>query len=507
MLNPLEPAAVGKAWWGEEDGEDFLPITDENLINDILSVFELVPFNYNETGTSVIIPYVDREKLLEDIIPHEAELPDDTINSFKSVWGESIEDYLTLSIQKWYAPKIHNFKLNELCPGNKWLHVSVNGTAIRKDDMLPFFKLVQELYNISLSKINGTSYEPELNYVVTAKPINTRRDFAKGMTAGYVAVTKITKDQLFGNSMSLSPYVYCGLYTQGDHNEPMIMYTRDPGMIIEYTSSGPWVKGLPWIDNEDEYLFAFFMPDTKQRLRDDLAVKEHAGKTLGDYLRSCEASDHMGWSDPARMSIVSRIQTNTVKQISQIQNADAVHHDEATASRLSGKLGRLLLPKKGYGKKGRSGGGGNGGGTKLRDLEFEIISQRMRENVVEFDYKIKMSHARRTTDITVLIDSESGRIDPNAWENDIGTPYPITIQEVYIDTISSSEIGKVVVGKECNTDSISFSEDLIDASINKANDNDYSSFKITSHIVGAEVKGKLRLCAKDKRYSFSFKVV
>lgn len=512
LLHNLKDRAVGKAWWGIKDGEDFLPIIDQEFIDAVLNVFGLKPFKNSETGTSIIIPYIDRDKLLGDIIPYEAGVSDDVKQSFVSVWGSSIEDYLRLAIQKWYAPKIHNRELLTLCNDKKWLNVSVNNNPIRKQDMLPFFRLVQELYTSALAKTLQTEYVPELDYEISIRAVNVLNYFAGGRTAGYVAVTKITKQQLYGNGNYLSPYVYCGHFEgDGGKNEPIVMYARDPGMVIEYATSGLWVKNIPWPESEDDFIFAFFVPDTMKELRSDLEVREHAGELLRDYLRSCEASDHMGWSDPAKMSLVAGIQKNTVKQITKLQNADAEKDVDATASRLSGKLGKLLMPKVGYakGKGSGSGSGGSGGGTKLRNLTFDILSQQLVDGELELGYRIKLSHGKRTAEIAVVVESEGGRIDPTGWQRDIGTPYPATILAAVIENVNSAELGKSEnVGASCTRECTDYSGEYIEAQLSKVDGSaEYATFSVQSHIIGAEIIGKLRIHARDRRYSFSFKVV
>ena len=511
FLHKLNPRSVGKAWWGIRDGEDFLPITDQEFIDAVLNVFGLKPFKNNETGTSIIIPYIDSEKLLDDIVPHEVGISDDAKQNFVSVWGSNIENYLQLSIQKWYAPKIHNRDLLTICDDKKWLNISVNNKPIRKQDMLPFFRLVQELYTSALAKTRQTEYVPEVDYEISTRAINVLNYFSGGKTAGYVAIAKVTKHQLYGDGNYLSPYVYCGhLEADGGKNEPLVMYARDPGMVIEYAISGLWVKNIPWPDNEDDFVFAFFVPDTRKLLRADLEIKEHAGKSLSDYLRSCEASDHMGWSDPAKMSLVTRIQRNTVEQITKIQNVDVEKSVDATASRLSGKLGKLLMPRIGYAKgKGGPGGGGPGGGTKLRNLTFDILSQKLVGGELELEYRIKLSHGKRTAELSVVVESEGGRIDPLGWQRDIGTPYPATILAAVIDTVSSSELGKTeLIDASCTRVCTNYSGEYIEAHLSKVDGSaEYATFAVKSHIIGAEIIGKLRIHARDKRYSFSFKVV
>lgn len=78
ILAKINPRSAGKAWWGIKEGkDDFLPITDDELILEILNVFGIPAFRPNETGTSIIIPYIDKQKLLKNIIPEEANISDD----------------------------------------------------------------------------------------------------------------------------------------------------------------------------------------------------------------------------------------------------------------------------------------------------------------------------------------------------------------------------------------------------------------------------------------------
>lgn len=233
ILNALEPLSAGKAWWGIRDGEDLLPLQDMDFIKSVLDVFGLKPFKDNETGTSIIIPYLKTDSLLNGIVPADAEIEAGIKEHFSSVWTASIADYLRLSIQKWYAPKIHNRELPNFCD-KKWLLVSVNSTPIRKQDMLPLFNLAQELYTTSIAKTYGHEYKSKTFPGIVCLPVNIRGYF-DGMTSGYVSVIKISKQELNGTQNLLSPYDYIGKFeADGGLNEPVVMYSRDPGMIIDY---------------------------------------------------------------------------------------------------------------------------------------------------------------------------------------------------------------------------------------------------------------------------------
>lgn len=515
LLRNLNDRSIGKAWWGIRDPQnkdELLPITDADheFIEEVLNVFGLKPFKSNETGTSIIIPYINPQKLLDDIIPNEAEIDEGAKQNFKAVYGSRIEDYLRLSIQKWYCPKIHNRKLKDFCD-KKWLLVSVNNDTISKDDLLPFFNLVQELYTTAIAKTYGHDYQSELFTGITTHPVNIR-GYLDGSTSGYVSVLRISKDDLNCGSMALSPYDYVGHFeADGGLNEPMVMYTRDPGMIIEYSITGAWVKNIPSPENENEFLFAFYMPDTNKRIKSDLTVKEYAGIPLRDYLRACEASDHMGWTDPAKMQIVDRIQKNTANRIIDLTTNKTEEKVEATASRLSGKLGRMLLPRVGYAKTSGGGGGsgGNGSGGKINDLSFETLSQEYSGDELVIEFLLKFSHAKKKTDVSVIVDSEGGRIDPAAWQKDIGTPFPANITAFTVHSIESPIIeGGLQMDATCNSSIQEMENQYVKVGIYCAeNSAQYSSFSVNANVLNLGLKGSIRIKARDKKYKFSLRIV
>ena len=510
VLAKINPRSAGKAWWGKKEGkDDFLPITDDEHILEILNVFGIPAFRPNETGTSIIIPYIDKQKLLKNIIPEETNISDDI--RARCTWASNFEEYLILAIQKWYAPKIHNQHLKEFC-NKKWLRVYVNNKPIRYDTMLPFFKLVQELYTIAIAKTYDYDYQSEWlsNAICSAVPIRNYFDTSENSsTAGYVAAIRINTEDMYGGQNYMDPCIYTRHFENDpDINEPIVMYSRDPGMVIEYTIAGPWVKGITPPERSDEYIFAFFVPITTKKLKADLSEKKYADMELGEYLRECEASDHMGWKDPANMQVVERIQKNTVNQILGKIVSLKTKQIEATASKLSGKLGRKLLPRIGYGRVPRGGGsGGSGGGSKINNVEFNIISRNITEAELTIEYELKLTNGKKTAELTVLIDSEGGLIDPKAWRNDIGTEFPVEFTEVTIHSLSSTtEEKKIFTDVFCNKDHIRMRNQYIELNLDNF-DEVYAGFKIVSNISSPVIKGKTKLKTADKKYRPSFKIV
>lgn len=509
ILNALEPLSAGKAWWGIRDGEDLLPLQDMDFIKSVLDVFGLKPFKDNETGTSIIIPYLKTDSLLNGIVPADAEIEAGIKEHFSSVWTASIADYLRLSIQKWYAPKIHNRELPNFCD-KKWLLVSVNSSPIRKQDMLPLFNLAQELYTTSIAKTYGHEYKSKTFPGIVCLPVNIRGYF-DGMTSGYVSVIKISKQELNGTQNLLSPYDYIGKFeADGGLNEPVVMYSRDPGMIIDYAITGPWVKNIAPPESPDDFVFAFYFPITHKTLKQDLPAPEYAGMPLGEYLRDCEASDHMGWNDPVKMQIVQRIQKNTVNQISgHLKKSEQVNVD-ATASKLAGRLGRNLLPRVGYGKKpGGSGGSGGsgGGGTKINNIVLEISSQTIHGNSLVMNYELQLMHGKKDAKISLMIASEGGWIDPESWKDEIGTEFPAAFDSVSIDAIKTSVSENTGINQTFGAESEALSIEEADFSLQALEGvSQYTALAIHSNVLNPKITGSFVVKTHDKKYQFAFKL-
>lgn len=146
ILHRANPKTTGKAWWGRLKKKrsdtfipgrvknEILPLTDEKEIAEFLDIFGLAPFGDSETGTSIIIPYIDEEDLLKDVyVLHDAEKnsPEAKLKKkYRDLYARSLDDYLFLAVQRWYAPKLDNRDLTPAFPGEKILNVSINGEPL-----------------------------------------------------------------------------------------------------------------------------------------------------------------------------------------------------------------------------------------------------------------------------------------------------------------------------------------------------------------------------------------
>lgn len=452
--------SAGKAWWGKAlngsgSEADMLPLEDPEEIKEVLSIFNIPPFAEKQTGTSVIIPYVDYQSLMNNMVDDEVDGAADVRNRCPWTYPdlEGFEEYLKLSIQRWYAPAINNLDLPELI-GKKWLYVTVNEEMISYDSMYPFFQLIQRLYTASLAKTldqqeRHTSwsifYENNISQISINKYIDNSNH---GNTAvGYLTTAKIPKTLLnVGEQANLNPFLLLGYYEEGESESersiPVVMFARRLGMVIDYAYKDEWVHGLPVPEENVEYFFSFFVPylGESKHLKPDLAVSKYAGKTLEEYLISCEASDHEGWEDHDRINIVSSIQRNVVNRIKNVIQEIKVPANTGEADRLGNAFSRMLgVKKKKLGKSIPGGGGGpTGGSSTSKKIVFESSIKDFggMSQILSFELICKPGTSVAVLSMVLLASgSNMGSIE---WESDIGSVFPVYFSEA---TISATEIG------------------------------------------------------------------
>ena len=85
-------------------------------------------------------------------------------------------------------------------------------------------------------------------------------------------------------------------------------------------------------------LFSFFVPNCGLRLKEDKVLGIYSDMSLGNYLRKCEKSDHMTWTDPSSLTVVTNIASQTTAKINDCYRSKSSAELEGTASKLSGKL-------------------------------------------------------------------------------------------------------------------------------------------------------------------------
>ena len=506
ILSKIRKDSVGRAWWGRKFGlkeDDIGPITDEDEIKSILEIFGIDPFLPDETGTSIIIPYIDKSKLMEGIFPENCDISEDIISmcSFK----DDIVDYTKLAVQKWYAPKLDNKNLKAYSE-QKRLVVRVNDEPIRFQDMRPLFQLVQELYTSALSanKFGKQTYISEKFDGIKCVQIPSNK--IVGEKAGHVATIIIDSSE-FGGGSTIPPKAYLRMFNTLSNNDPIVMFARAAGIVLDYKADEDWTKGMIKPEGENNYLISFFVPDCSLQIKRTYWDSGLEKNDFGEYLRRCEKSDHMDWEDDSKRTIVTNIKSQVVKKINNCYKKQDASELSGAASRLSGKLGRSLFPQIGIRKKKNGGSGGSGGGSgKINNFLLELSSSIFDNNSVSMDFKMTFKNNLKEMIIGVFVESEVGFVDAKTWASEIGTPFPITVPmisncQTYAVNSDKSENFISACSPGCRIIHNSYSQ--IELVYTEAGD--VLGIKIKNDITNAVITGHIVLMSSDKKYCFTLK--
>lgn len=455
----------GIAWWGAADPEEpnrTIPLTDEKEINRILKVFGYEPYKGSETGTSVIIPYIDEKKLLEN---NRIEYINNLDQPNNPYWYKSLYEYLVIAIQRWYAPKIDNRSIhsvylkpvvNSRCGADahdeKWIEIN-------SENMEPTFKAVQDLFNMAYFEIRERKYHSELSFYgidAISERISLNNVFAdsgRKKISGVVAFASITRSYLHMGppDNNYSPYYYYGLPDEGDDShQPIMCYARKPGMVVQYTDAGKWVHGIP-SQTDDTYLTAMFVLDSDQRFKSSFGFPEE-DNTLEDYIRSTENADHMKWEDITYhnqpLKIIQNTQKGVVKKILRSYKPDTQMSGGTTDKKLSSDLGQLLLPPEGFGtdpKRKKHAPkppkiSSSAGGSSRLQLKIENVRYTSQGLSVEANLAAG-NEIKKPASIVTSVSSETGNISVKKWDDEMYTPYPFDIRDldIAVESLSSKK--------------------------------------------------------------------
>jgi len=509
-VDSLIPALPGKskrgiAWWGQSIGENKTkPITDEQYIEQILKIFNMDPYEGDLTGTTIIIPYIDEHMLLKN---NQIEYKYGEDNSIRPFWRCSIEDYLKVAIQRWYAPRLNNKKY----PYGKFLRAKINKIGIGLNNMEPAFQIVQALYNRAISEemcddiLKEDGVECKSEEIILRKVLET----TKAGTVAYAKVPrKILKTGYPDNKPEPYMYFNCEIRDK-EKNKPVLFFTRKPGMIVSYEDVGNWVDGIS-VSNKDEFILAIFVLNSENRLANTNGIY-----SLEEYVRKSEMADHTSWGDFSMGNnnprIVSKVQTQVNSKISKEFSVE----EEDTTSRLNSGLGKmfgdLLLPPENFGKKPSGGSGGGQGGNGHTETHKNVIfgyepsKTKYSPNGMVVKLTIRSRRKITSTGINLAIDSETGAIKPKDWEEKMGLsmPFAISSTEIFIKKLDGSDRDLKMTVDSTN---IKSKVDDISCELVKTNNNVGCGIHIMSeseHQIEMELDVSLQLNRKDIKPLFN----
>ena len=449
----------GIAWWGESVEENVTqPVTDNEYIGSFLKIFGIEQYQGDETGTTIIIPYINEVELLSN---NRVEYLNDQEQPIIPFWGHKIEEYISVSAQRWYAPRLNNAHYQQ----GAFLRLRINGKGISRDEMEPVFRVVQSLYNFA-------SYVDEEDILVNVEEKKREsiivRKYMEDTTAGVLAFAKVSRQLLGMNAPDNKPeprmYFNSEVDSQ-DGNMPIVCFTRKPAMIVSYEHDGVWIPNNVRTSSNDEYIIGVFVLNSYNRLKGCPSAL-----TLEEYVRKSEMADHTSWSDWSEglynPRIVSKIQSGVNKFLSREFSTVQEKDKPKINSGLGKMFGDILLPPEGFGKLPSTDpvrAVKTTPGRSRSEFGIEADKVRYRDNKMIVPIVLETSPKKRVSRIgfNMLIDSESKKIDVNEWEEKMGLnpPFDIHEYELDIDTVDGKKVDRKEVidsSGEAEVDGIRF---------------------------------------------------
>lgn len=408
---------TGVMWFGRNVKKEFGPLTDENQIEEILNIFQIAKYTALETGTTIIIPYINENKLLQNACYSNHELKDS--NQPKTQWCQSIQEYLKVATQRWYAPRLMNPKFVD----NPYLKLAINNKLFNPAiDFLPVFEVIQNLYHYAMhQKQSG-------NYLVNKEEINLRDTFEGENKAGILTYVKLTKQDL-KMPEEVNPYIQITNNNMENYsgNPAIITFCRKPGMLLKYDIKESWASRIE-NSSPDEYIIGLFVANSNIKLKEKNKMPT---TTLEEYLRMSEKSDHNNWFDLTNENIVKRIQANIQTKINANYKIKNIEKITGSASKLNKTLTNLFLPTIGYGKrpsdlkkKTKIKAQEEFYGNKINSSTLNFIEEsiiRENSNTLSKDFILKFNKKDPNLFYEFQVSSEANNMSANTWEKEIGT--------------------------------------------------------------------------------------
>lgn len=400
---------LGAAFFGKANDDEFNQleaITDDEYIKNFLKIFGMKLYSNDVTGTSIIIPFIDEKKTLNNNVSDEEET---------LWWADSIENYLKVSILRWYFPR-----LSMNYPYGARLVATVNGDPVQSDKDTPYFTKMRELYDAAFST--------NIPKWITKKEIR-RHTNVKENVIGWFMYGKLTNEDLGITKHLPSEYKYAGCEAiSADYNTPIICFCRKPGMIMNYK--------VDWaVKNEkSEHVVGLFVINSNNEITHPAKVN------LDDYLRKGEKSDHTIWVDYSivsgarQVNIVNLIYSKIRQELEHTYGQNQVVSGQGEINTvLAHKFGKKFLPDENYGDHSngrRTGGRREGGGQviKKNGNQVNFINRDFKGPLI-IDYEVVINTKVSQFSVESMVNTISKSISASKWEKN-GTKFPLNIEKV-----------------------------------------------------------------------------
>ena len=386
----------------DPDRRTSLPITDDIEIKRILDIFGIPLYSGTETGTDVIIPFIDTESLLQTIRPSGSDnLPK---------WMLSLEDCLYFLIQRWYSPRLNPGY------GQKWLQASVNnGPPISNSYMEYTFRLVQDLYLYALND-GYTSSIPGVSMVRSS----IKKSSVSILPLGYVTAACVDKSVLKLDDRPNRDIDSVIGRKNDSISQCVFTYTRRPGMLIRYETEGRWHPNLTL--DEDHVLIAMFVLNSQAPVKGE-------SYTLEEYIRSCEQASHDHWNDESELNVMITIQSRIRKYLEKQFNTKQPTNKESDSS-LSRLYTEAFLPPVSMETVSTPSISKSKTRTTVKKAGFSVLSNYLSgsERFIIAELRTGASDSC----IRFVLQSETGSVEPDGWESDTLKSFPLCIESISV---------------------------------------------------------------------------
>lgn len=401
----LEDNARGIAWWGryrKNDDENIYPVTKHENIAKIMDVFGLSCYGGDETGTTIIIPYLKK-----------------FVETSSNPWGRNLERSLETAVQRWYAPRLMNAAYHEET-NNASLLCSVDGRMV---ELRKPFRLLQELYTAALTGKTDSRDITVSDVTIPRAAMDTSRT-----RTGRIAFTVMDIADAVDGGYTYRQYIE-NTDGESEGSYKVVAFARKPGMVVRYDFDGDWSKGV--VISENQCLIGFFVPNSGgllyEKYRTDKCYR------LEQYLRNGEKADHADWFDDSGITLVRRMKKETAKAIGGAVDDGNGRREVSVSEKLARKFG-YLLPPDSYGKSGRNGrrriAEPNGKHDRTASVVIDGIDMDD-DGMLLVNFSATMKHGARAE---IGVETQNQLLNQEKWSRELGgIPFPFVIRDVSLD--------------------------------------------------------------------------
>ena len=430
---------TGIAWWGSgPEG----PLTDPVQIDRVLKALHVTRYQGDETGTVIVVPFLNDNLGPPRIEPEETGMPTTPLPE-TPWWDRSYSNYVRVAIQRWHGVRLNN-KHFRGAP----LDAAVDGKLIDASETAPVIRIARLLHQscqdgkLGSRQVSAPFGEDPITIEVSE--IGPLRATVKGTSVvGHVAMTLVTRQQLgMEPPHNLpAPQTFLACNGQRGAQAPIVGFLRSPGMIVRWDAHGDstgWARKVPH-PPEGQYLLAIVVPDGTLPLYPGVA--EAAGlstdtcQTLEGYLRGCEKADHNDWIDPVGVTIVKRMRERVAERLHHIL-PDTAPVVATTKPFLGARtVADKLLPegfgndgRRGNSEEGASGTGARTGSNRSRLPKLDIRQQVYHEHGFTLHWRLSWNGKPASADLQLLVDTEASPLSRGDWKREELGVFPLSIR-------------------------------------------------------------------------------